>query len=107
MLIDELRQSLKSAEADIAAIKAFWLNSNVAGKFATLDTHVNDPEFWKNPDRDSIITEHRALKHIVESYPTITKSYTDFLEIIELFSDNESELEAVKNDIAKIGRAHV
>lgn len=102
MLIDELRQSLKNAEADITAIKAFWNNSNIANKFANLDTHVNDPDFWKNPDRDTIISEHRALKHIVETYPTIVKSYADSIEIIEMFSDNETELESVKNEIAKL-----
>ena len=102
MLIDELRLSLKGAEADVTAIQAFWKSSNASERFAKLDVQVNDPDFWKNPDKDTILAAHRGLKNVVEMYPVLIKSYTDFLELIELFHDNEGELSAIKDDILRL-----
>ena len=93
MIIDELRQKLKDAEADITTIKSFWQDIDAANRIASLEQQVNAPDFWKHPDRDTILTSHRALKHIAEAYPRLSKNYTDNCELIELFNDNEKQLE--------------
>jgi peptide chain release factor 2 len=102
MLKEELREQLKNSEPDIVAIRTFWQHSKPYEKFEQLDKQVSAEDFWKNPQRDEIIAEHRKLKHIVESFRVIDKNYIDFLELIELFKDSESELASIKPDIGSL-----
>jgi peptide chain release factor 2 len=102
MLIDELREQLKLVEPDIATIKAFWNNTKPAERFAELDQQVNTEDFYKNPGRDTILSEHRKLRIIVEAYDTVLKNYTDSIELVEMFKDNEQELSAIKGDISNL-----
>ncbi len=99
MLIDELREKLKSVEADIAAIRAFWQQANVSEKFKDLDSKVNNSDFWKHPQRDTILAEHRKLKQFVEQYTIIDKNYEDYKELVEFYKDNEKELSTLASDI--------
>lgn len=99
MLIDELREKLKSTEADVTAIRTFWQQAKLADKFKDLDGQVNVEDFWKNPARDAIAAEQRRLKQLVEAYQKIDSDYTDFSELIEFFKDNEAELLNIKSDI--------
>jgi len=98
MLIDDLRQLLKNAETDVQAIRTYCKQSNLVERFNELDAAVNTPDFWKNPQRDTIRAENRKLKGIVESYTDIDKNYADFLELIEIFKDNEQELATLVKD---------
>ncbi len=102
MLIDELREKLKSREADMSAIRAFWQKSNIDPTFKNLDAKVNDPDFWKNPQRDTILAEHRKLKTLVEDYPSLTRGYNDYIELVEIFKDNEQELANITLDIDQL-----
>jgi peptide chain release factor 2 len=102
MLIDELREQLKNSDTDITAIRSFWQDSKISDRFKELDSQVNAEEFWKNPQRDVILTEHRKLKQLVEAYNVIDKNYTDFNELVEFFKDNEQELASIKNDITSL-----
>ena len=104
MLIDELRERLKSVEPDVVAIRNFWNEAKLQVQFTVVDAAVNNPDFWKNPDKDSILTQHRKLKQLVESYQAIDKNYTDYKELIEFFKDNEQELANIKNDIFALCR---
>jgi peptide chain release factor 2 len=102
MLFDELQEKLKNVHADVTSIRSFWQNQKIGEKFAALDAKVNDPDFWKNPERDTILAEHRKLKEIVEGFKFIDKNYTDCAELIEMFKDSESELTNVAKDIATL-----
>ncbi len=99
MLIDELREQLKSIEPDLTAIKTYWLNAKLEPIFNDLDAQVNAEDFWKNPQRDQILSEHRRLRQLVEGYHTITQSFHENNELLDLFADNEGELAAIKPDI--------
>lgn len=99
MLSDELKEQLKSVEPDITAIKNFWVQAQFDKKFKDLETSVNVEDFWKDPERDNILTQHRKLKHLVDAYHTLDKNYIDFVELVEFFKDNEQELLHIKNDI--------
>lgn len=99
MLIDELREKLKGAEADITAIRTFWQQSKIAEKFKDLDAQVNLEDFWKNPARDTIVAEQRRLRQLVESYQKVDADYADLSELIEIFKDNEPELSNIKSDV--------
>ncbi len=105
MLIDELREQLKAVEPDITAIKTYWSNANIAQTFKGLEDQLNTDDFWKNPDKDTILAAHRNLKHVAETYPQITTRYNDYLELVELFKDNEQELASIKNEIGSLCRA--
>lgn len=105
MILDELREKLKSFESDIATIKACWQNTNSAQKFAELDEIVNAPDFWQHPDKEKIIARHRHLKQLVEEYTKIMTPYHESCELVEMFKDNEAELEQLKPDIYALVRA--
>lgn len=102
MLIDELRESLKNIEPDLQTIKTFWANANIEDRFKELDSKVNSENFWQNPDRDKILAEHRRLKPLLESYENIINSYQENTELLELFSENEEQLNHIKNDIVAL-----
>jgi len=99
MLIDELREQLKAAEPNLAAIQTYVTNSKLLERFEALDKQVGGENFWQDQKRDEILVEHRKLKPLVEEYKTVTQLYKDNLEIIELFHDNEDELKKVQSDI--------
>jgi len=45
MLIDELRENLKSIEPDISTIKSFWAQSKIEDRFNELDKKINEENF--------------------------------------------------------------
>jgi peptide chain release factor 2 len=104
MLIDELREKLKSVEPDVQAIQAFWNKSGLENRFRELDEIVNDENFWQHAQRDSILHEHRKLKPLVEGYYDIIKNYKEHVELVELFADNESQLKSIEHDVYSICR---
>ncbi len=104
MMIDELREKLKSVEPDITAIQTFWASSKLEEKFKELDKEVSDANFWQHPQRDVILTQHRKIKPLIEGYYEITQNYKDTLEILELFADNEAQIEAMRDDVFKLCR---
>jgi peptide chain release factor 2 len=102
MLIDELREQLKSVEADVTAIRTYWQQAKINDRFAALDASVNEPEFWKNPQRDTIVAQQRVLRQLVEAYQTIDTHYRDYVELVEMFKDNEQELAHIKDEIGRL-----
>lgn len=99
MLLDELREQLKSIEPDLTSINSYWKSSAINETFSNLDLQVNDPDFWKNPQRDAILVDHRRLKQLVDGYKIIMQLYKDNLELISLFAENEEELSSIKPEI--------
>lgn len=104
MLIDELREQLKSVEPDITALTQYWKQENIDGKFKTLDEQINHEEFWKHPQRDQLAAEHRSLRQLIEEYSLVTKQFQDERELIELFSDNEAELDNIKDSVFSLSK---
>lgn len=108
MLIDELREKLKTSEPDLNAIKTFWQNAKFDEKYKILDQEVNQETFWQNPKRTEISREYQNLKELKESYDKIVSSYQEDQELLELFETNEEELLKIKPEIynlcKKIGK---
>lgn len=102
MLIDELREQLKAVEPDVATVKTFWHNSQRATKLQELSTLINTEDFWKHPERDTISSEHHDIKEQAETYEGFMNAYQEFLELIELFKDDEEELAKIKQEINKL-----
>lgn len=99
MLFDELKENLKSVEPDIEAIKKFWENSKSEERFLELESKINSENFWKDPDQIKVSKEFQNLKDIRSEYLEILKQYYESFEILELFKENESELDSIKKDI--------
>ena len=104
MLLDELREKLKLIQPDLETIKSCWHNTGIQERFSQLDQIVNHEDFWKNPDKEKIINEHRLLRNLVDDFEHVTTAYNDNLEFIELFKDNENELEHIKQDVFNLCR---
>jgi len=99
MLVDELRELLKSIEPSIEAIKTFYKNGNIEKTFENIEKQINDPEFWKHPDQIKISREHQRIKHLVETYNKTISSFEETNDILDLFGDNEEELQKLKPEV--------
>jgi peptide chain release factor 2 len=104
MLVDELQDKLKDLGSDIEAIKKFFTGSNLEEKFYKLDEMIKTEDFWQNPDRDKILQEHSKTKDLYEKCNSTLNSYKDYCDVVELFADNESELENLKSDVLQLCR---
>lgn len=104
MLVDELREKIKSVEPDVQAITTFVAQANLEQKVKELDAQVNAENFWQHPQRDTLSSQYRKIKQTTDDYTAIMTQYRECAELIELFSDNEAELEAIKSDIYQVCR---
>lgn len=103
MLIDDLREQLKTLEPDVSIITTFWKNSNNQTRIDELETKSNDPEAWKDPKQSDILKELQGLKNIQEQYQQITQTFSDTKEMLELFQDDETELQKLATEIKTLG----
>lgn len=104
MLIDELREKLKSCEPDLEAIKAFYTNAKIGLTFTELEKIYSNETFWQNPDQIKISKEFQRFKSLVEEYQSITQGFADLSELIEMFADNEAELASVKQELLTLAK---
>jgi len=118
LIIDELREQLKTMEPEINTIKAYWQNSGLEAKFTELEQKTHKEDFWKHPKQAEISKELSGIKQQREKYLHITNNYQEILELIDLFEqalDHESkdstqddrdnltkELQEIKIDINKL-----
>ena len=103
MLIDDLREQLKTLEPDISIIHTFWKNSNNQTRIDELEAKSNDPEAWKDPKQADILKELQALKNIQEQYQQVTQTFVDTKEMLELFQDDEAEIQKLATEIKTLG----
>ncbi|MDR3646637.1 MAG: peptide chain release factor 2 [Candidatus Babeliales bacterium] len=99
MLIDDLRESLKNTEPDLDIVKKFWQNSGLEDKFQKLEAQANDVDFWKTANQTEVLKELQRVKLLREEYITLTNTYNDLLELIDLFKEDEKELEKIKTEV--------
>lgn len=99
MLVDELREKLKAVEPNIATITTFWNNSNLEKTFQELSTQSTEEMFWQNPQQADILKELQRIRIQREQYLHIIQNYRDLHELVDLFSEDESELQKIALDI--------
>ncbi len=102
MLGEELREKLKSVESSVEAIKAFWHKTDAEQRLAVLSGEITQELFWQHPERDRIRAEHRQLKEIAEEYHTLMAAYKDSIELIELFSGDEHEMQQMSGEVLSL-----
>jgi len=105
MLIDELQEQLKSMEPDIATIKAYWKNAGLEKQFNELTTQSTQENFWQHPDQTKILKELQHVRNQREQYLHITQTHQEISELIELFKDDEQELQKIASDIRELRKA--
>ena len=105
MLVDELKEKLKSIEPDLAVIKEFWNNSGAEAEFERLSGLSNQENFWQNPNQTEILKELQAVKIQREQYLSTITTYQELQELIDLFATDEAELQKMSNDVFDFCRA--
>jgi peptide chain release factor 2 len=99
MLIDDLHEQLKTMTPDIHTITSFWDSAPYEKKFHELQAFSQEEDFWKNPQQTEISKELQHVKTLREQYLSITQSYKDLTELINLFADNDAELSKISPEI--------
>lgn len=102
MLIDELKEQLKELEPAIKIIQAYWKNAGFEQDFQRLQDLVHQENFWKNPDQATISKQLQQVRSKKERYDTIIKSAAEINELIDLFAQDETELQKIARDITAL-----
>lgn len=101
MLIDELKEQLKSTEPDINTIKQSWERSKLSEQFDELEKQVNQENFWQHPEQAKISKELQRVRLKKEKYDQVLAAQTELKELLELFENDEQELKKLEKDIKK------
>jgi Protein chain release factor B len=101
MLLDDLKEKLKQIAPDIETIKTFWSNSNNEAEFQELLEKSNQEDFWKNPQQTEILKSLQKIRTQRDSYLEVIKNHEELLELIELFHNDENELQKLSEDVTR------
>ncbi len=105
MLIDELKERLKSIDPDIQTIIQSWNNSNFSSRFSELKDLIHQENFWQNTRQAEISKEFQAIKLKREQFEKIVASSTELKELLELFEDDERELQKIAIEINQLEKS--
>ena len=104
MLLDDLKQQLKDAEPDITTIKAFWAQNKLEEEYKKIEEITHKADFWQHKEQASLSKQLQQLKEQSERYHSIIKSHSEFNELLDLFAQDEQEIEAMKPEISNLCR---
>lgn len=99
MLVDELKEKIKSVEPDIKVIQAFWQNSNLESEFQKLHNMSVQETFWQNPQQAEILKELQRIRLLRDQYLEIMHLNTELADLVTLFETDEPELQKLREDI--------
>jgi peptide chain release factor 2 len=99
MLVDELKDKIKSTEPSIKIIQLYWQNAQLEQEFQKLQALSTQEDFWQNPQQAEILKELQRIRTLREQYQEIINTYTESIELIHLFEDDEQELEKLRTEI--------
>lgn len=104
MLLDDLQEQLKTLEPVLKTINTFWENSGTQKKIEELELKTEDLTIWQDPKQAHILKELQALKTQRESYESVKNNYHNYKELLELFKDDEAELQNVAPEIRQLSK---
>jgi len=104
MLIDELREKLKEVEPDLKTIITFWENNKIEDRYLELNKTINSENFWQHTQKIPLSKEYQNIKELREDYLTIKNAFSENQDLIELFSNEETELNKIKGEINQLCR---
>lgn len=105
MLVDDLQSQLKAISPDIDTITSFWKNADLEKQFHDLEQLSNQEDFWQNPQQAMISKDLQAIRSQREQYLHIIHTHKELHELVDLFKDDQMELEKIKNEVAQLSRA--
>lgn len=105
MLIDDLKELLKSVEPDIATIKTFWHNTGSDVEYEKLQKISQQEDFWKHPEQAKISQRFEQLKDQREQYLRVVNGYTELLELLDLFGHDEAEIVKIEPEVKQFARS--
>ena len=102
MLIGDLYDQLKNIENNIQTINLFWGNAQFEKHFEHLQATSQEEDFWKNPEQATISKELQHIRTLREQFLLINNSYTDLLELLNLFKDNDAEIAKLNSEVTDL-----
>jgi len=105
MLIDELKELLKSTDTDIQTIKTFWDNAKLETQFRELEARTQQETFWQAPDQAETLKELQRIRLLHEQYHHLINTHTELAELLDLFGEEEAELEKIRPEIHAFKKA--
>lgn len=103
MLIDDLKEQLKALEPAVSVITTYWKNSGNTNRIAVLEEQSNDPHSWQDPKQAEVLKELQNLKTVEEQFIHVTTTFKETQEMLELFKDDETELQNLAEEIKTLG----
>jgi peptide chain release factor 2 len=105
MLVDDLKEKLKSVEPDLTVIKNYWANTNNESEFQRLTGISNQENFWQNPNQAEILKELQHIKVQRDQYLHIVNNFKEISDLIDLFAQDEEELKKINGDVQDLCRS--
>jgi len=99
MLIDELRERLKSTESDIKIIEIYWRNTQREKRFQELELQTEQENFWQHPQQATILKELQHIRTQRKQYTHVIHTKAELTELIDLFANDEPELQKLRNEV--------
>jgi peptide chain release factor 2 len=104
MLVDELKEKLKSIEPHIKVIQAFCQNINLEADYKRLHELSNQENFWQNPAQAELLKELQKVRNQRDQYKEIMQAYGELSELVDLFENDEQELARLREDIFRLAK---
>ena len=105
MLIDELKEQLKTLEPNIEIIKTYWANSQLEQTIQELEQIATQEDFWKHPKQAMISKQLQQLRNKKSEYKKIIETHKELSELFDLFADDENELQKIAREIPTLKKA--
>lgn len=105
MLVDELREQLKTVAPDIETIIAYWDNAGLEKTFNELECLSQQEDFWQHPEQAAISKELQRIRTLRDQYQFIIQTNKELDELIDLFQADEQELTKLRPDLNTLARA--
>lgn len=105
MLVDDLREQLKAIKPDLDTVTTCWEQSGKEEAFQKLEQESHQENFWQHPQRTEMLKDLQAIKVLREQYFEVSNSYEELTELVELFQDDEQELQKIRPLVAACTRA--
>ena len=102
MLIDELKEQLKNLEPDIVTIQSYWQNAQIEDLFLQLEKQTLQESFWQDPNQADILKELQRIRLQREQYTQVVNGHAELIEMVDLFAQDEKELQKLQNDILQL-----
>jgi len=100
----ETKDILKKLDEFTESLKTLNTALDIEGKsnrIQKLDAEMSNPNFWNSDDTNSVITESKNLRKIVDNYNSILENVSTLKEMCELDLSSE-DIDSISNEIETI-----